>query len=91
VFLLHILVGVDVQSSRNQANSPRAPAGLTRVATPIMPNGHMRSCPGRAACYKSRSWGFAEGDVTRVGPDVESFDWDTGVDGIASVRARVNG
>jgi hypothetical protein len=49
VFLFHILVGGEVQSSRIQANSPRAPARLYRVATPIMPNGHMRSCAGRGA------------------------------------------
>ena len=39
----------EVQSSRIQANFSRAPAGMYCVATPIMPNGHMRSCPGRAA------------------------------------------
>ena len=44
----HILVGDEVQSSRIQAYSPRAPVVVYRVATPIMPNGHMRSCPGRA-------------------------------------------
>ena len=45
----HILVGDEVQSSRIQAYSPRAPVVVYRVATPIMPNGHMRSCPGRVA------------------------------------------
>ena len=49
VFLFHILVGGEVQSSRIQANSPRAPARMHCVATPIMPNGHMRSCAGREA------------------------------------------
>jgi hypothetical protein len=44
VVLVLILVGGEVQSSRIQANSPRAPAGLSRVATPIMPNGHIWSC-----------------------------------------------
>ncbi len=39
-------VGVEVQSSRVQANSPTSPAGRYRGATLIMPNGHMRSCPG---------------------------------------------
>ncbi len=39
----------EVQSSRIQANFSRAPAGMYCVATPIMPNGHIRSCPGRAA------------------------------------------
>jgi hypothetical protein len=39
------------QGIQVQANSPRAPVGMYRVATPIMPNGHMpvRSCPRRAA------------------------------------------
>jgi hypothetical protein len=49
VFLFRIRVGYKVHSSRIQANSPRAPARMYRAATPIMPNGHMRSCPGRAA------------------------------------------
>jgi hypothetical protein len=49
VFLFHILVDDKVQSSRIQASSPRAPARMYRVATQMMPNGQMRSCPGRAA------------------------------------------
>jgi hypothetical protein len=48
-FLCNILVGDEVQSSRIQANTPTAPAGMYRVATPMMPNGHMRPCPVRAA------------------------------------------
>ena len=31
------------------ATLPRGPVGLYRAATPIMPNGHMRSCAGRGA------------------------------------------
>ena len=55
VFLFHILVGGEVQSSRIQANSTQATARMYRVATPIMPNGHMRSCAGRGAkAVKSR-------------------------------------
>jgi hypothetical protein len=44
--------GDEVQSVNSprciQINSQRAPVGRYRVATPMMPNGHMRSCPGRA-------------------------------------------
>ena len=32
-----------------QANSPRATVGICRITTPIMPNGHMRSCTVMAA------------------------------------------
>jgi hypothetical protein len=31
------------------ADSPRAPVIVYLVTTPIIPKGHMRSCPGRAA------------------------------------------
>jgi hypothetical protein len=45
--------GDEVQSVNSprciQINSQRAPVGRYRVATPIMPNGLQRSCPGRAA------------------------------------------
>jgi hypothetical protein len=42
-------VGVEVQLSRNPANSTTAPAGMYRSATPIIPKGYMWFCPGRAA------------------------------------------
>ena len=48
-FISHIPVGVEVQLSRNPANSTTDPAGMYRGATPIIPKGYMWSCPGRAA------------------------------------------
>ena len=41
--------------ARCSTTLPRGLVGLYRVTTPIMPDGHKRSCPGRAA-PRSRSW-----------------------------------
>jgi hypothetical protein len=75
VFLFHILVGVEVQSSRFQANSPTAPPRLEGIAA--LP----RLCR-TGTCGPAREGGptslgpgvLPRQTVTRVGPDA---DWGT--------------
>jgi len=64
-----IPVGVEVQLSRNPANSTTDQAGMYSDATPIIPKGYMWSCPGRSP-DQSRSWPRQE-TVTQVSTEEE--------------------
>jgi len=89
VFLFHILVGDEVQSSLIQANSPRAPARMNRVATLIMSNWQMWSCPGRETAEVSVL--ASRETVTLVSPDADWGTQNKGRGSIASVIIRAKG